>query len=179
VLSVLKSADSATDGRAMIAHFVRTAVLAISVSCAVPAPATEPDKSFHLRVRELVHWISQHSDYPSALATAPRLVFLPPDTIRHGFGRSSMGYSKDTRAVRAAQSDGAIYLPDTFTLGRDDFMLLHELVHHLQDESGRKFECLAEREREAYRLQTRFVEETQTGEAPNDMFMLMLRCDIR
>ena len=90
-----------------------------------------------------------------------------------------MGYSSNTRGVRAAQSDGAIYLPDTFTLGRDDFMLLHELVHHMQDESGHKFECLAEREREAYLLQTRFVEETGTGDAPNNMFMLMLRCDIR
>jgi len=58
-------------------------------------------------------------------------------------------------------------------------MLLHELVHHLQDESGRKFECLALREREAYVLQTAFVKETGVGETPNDMFMLMLRCDIR
>jgi hypothetical protein len=143
------------------------------------AAAAPPPESLSRRIGELVRWISQRSDYPSALATAPRLVFLPPDTIRHSFGRSSMGYSEDTRGVRAAQSDGTIYLPDTFTLGRDDFMLLHELVHHLQDESGRKFECLAEREREAYRLQTRFVEETQSGEVPNDMFMLMLRCDIR
>jgi hypothetical protein len=146
---------------------------------AASAGATPSPEVLLQRISELVRWISTRSDYPSVLAAAPRLIFLPPDTIRQGFGRSSMGYSKDTRGVRAAQSDGTIYLPDTFTLGRDDFMLLHELVHHLQDESGRKFECLAEREREAYRLQTRFVEETQTGEAPNDMFMLMLRCDIR
>ena len=58
-------------------------------------------------------------------------------------------------------------------------MLLHELVHHLQDESGKPFACLAMREREAYALQTAFVRETGIGDAPNEMFMLMLRCDIR
>jgi len=164
----------------MGARMVRVALIVIALLFpAALAVAAPPSESLPRRIGELVRWISQRSDYPSVLATAPRLVFLPPDAIRHGFGRSSMGYSKDTTGVRAAQSDGAIYLPDTFTLGRDDFMLLHELVHHLQDESGRKFECLAEREREAYRLQSRFVEETQTGDAPNDMFMLMLRCDIR
>ena len=90
-----------------------------------------------------------------------------------------MGYSSQTSPVRAAQTRGTIYLPDTFTLGRDDYILLHELVHHLQDEGGGDFACLAEREREAYALQTRFVEENGTGEKPNDIFMLMLRCDIR
>jgi hypothetical protein len=54
-----------------------------------------------------------------------------------------------------------------------------ERRHHLQDESGRTFECLASREREAYRIQTKFVQETGTGQMPNDMYMLMLRCDIR
>lgn len=161
-------------------RMVRVAVFVVVLVFPVASTGAAPSSEILLqRIGELVRWISQHSDYPSSLATTPRLVFLPPDTIRHGFGRSSMGYSKDTSGVRAAQSDGTIYLPNTFTLGRDDFMLLHELVHHLQDESGRKFECLAEREREAYRLQTRFVEETQSGDSPNDMFMLMLRCDIR
>jgi hypothetical protein len=161
-------------------RMVRVAVFVVALVFPAASTGAAPSSEVLLqRIGELVRWISARSDYPPVLATVPRLVFLPPDTIRHGFGRSSMGYNEDTRGVRAAQADGAIYLPDTFTLGRDDFMLLHELVHHLQDESGRKFECLAEREREAYRLQTRFVEETQTGDAPNDMFMLMLRCDIR
>lgn len=131
------------------------------------------------RVGELVRWISERSEYPPTLAAAPRFVFLPPQTIRHGFSQSSMGYSSETSSVRAAQSRGMIYLPDTFQLGRDDYILLHELVHHLQDESGRRFECLATREREAYRLQAEFVDETGAGEKPNDMFMLLLRCDIR
>ena len=143
------------------------------------ANAAAPTDAVLTRAQEIVRWISEHSDYPARLQRAPVFVFLPPEAIRHGFARTSMGYSDKTSAVRAAQTQGTIYLPDTFNLGHDDYILLHELVHHMQDESGREFTCLAEREREAYLLQTRFVEATGIGETPNDMFMLMLRCDIR
>jgi hypothetical protein len=127
----------------------------------------------------LVGWIAARSDYPAELKQPPVLVFLSPQAIRHNFSRTSMGYSEQSSTVRAAQVSGTIYLPDTFTLGRDDYILLHDLVHYLQDQNGKSFECLALREREAYRLQTEFVRETGIGQIPNDMFMLTLRCDIR
>lgn len=165
-------------GTPMSRRNVRTA-LALLCALVVPAGAAAAAEAVLARTDEIVRWISEHSNYPAQLARAPIFVFLPPETIRHGFARTSMGYSSQTSRVRAAQTQGTIYLPDTFKLGRDDYILLHELVHHMQDESGRNFGCLAEREREAYVLQTRFVEETGIGETPNDMFMLMLRCDIR
>jgi hypothetical protein len=152
--------------------------IAFLLACA-PARAAPPEEAFEQRVAELLRWIAAHSDYPPAVGRLPAFVFLAPDTIRHTFTGAAMGYTAEMSDVRAALVRGTIYLPDTFTLGRDDYMLLHELVHHLQDESGKDFACLALREREAYELQTRFVEETGRGEAPNDMFMLMLRCDIR
>jgi hypothetical protein len=143
------------------------------------AEAAAPSEAFLRRVDELVRWIAAHSGYPAALKRPPDFVFLSPETIRHTFSSSSMGYSSQTSTVKAAQTGGAIYMPDTFTLGHDDYILVHELVHHLQDESGTNFSCLAEREREADLIPTKFVQETGIGEAPNDMFMLMLRCDIR
>jgi hypothetical protein len=146
---------------------------------AAPAFATSPSEAFSKRVVELVGWISTQSDYPALLQQMPAFVFLSSRTIRHSFSGSAMGYTEQMSAVVAAQVSGTIYLPDTFQLGRDDYILVHELVHHLQDESGRTFECLASREREAYRIQTKFVQETGTGQMPNDMYMLMLRCDIR
>jgi hypothetical protein len=153
--------------------------LVLLIASATFAQAPVAPDAMRQRVEELVRWISANSDYPPTLKRLPQFVFLAPETIRHGFSSSSLGYSVDTSSVRAAQVKGTIYLPNTFALGRDDYMLLHELVHHLQDESGRKFECLAMREREAYALQMAFVQETGVGLMPNDMFMLMLRCDIR
>ena len=163
----------------MRSYGVRVALtVALMLAPPVLARAAQPEGLFE-HVDELVRWIAAHSSYPAELQRLPRIVFLSPDAIRHGFSRASMGYSDDTSSVRAAQTGGTIYLPSTFTLGRDDYILLHELVHHLQDESGKPFECLAAREREAYALQTQFVLETGFGETPNDMFMLLLRCDIR
>jgi hypothetical protein len=144
-----------------------------------PSARAEPSAKFLERVNELADWIALHSGYSSGFKHFPEFVFLSPVAIRHGFSRASLGYSDETSSVRAAQVRGTIYLPDTFTLGRDDYMLVHELVHYLQDEDSKWFECLADREREAYTLQTRFVRETGVGEMPNDMFMLLLRCDIR
>jgi hypothetical protein len=136
-------------------------------------------EGFAERVAELVQWIAANSDYAPQLRHPPRFMFLSPDQIRHTFSGAAMGYRSETSSVRAAQTNGTIYLPETFTLGRDDYVLVHELVHHLQDESGKKFECLAAREREAYILQTKFVQERGVGEVPNDMYMLLLRCDVR
>ena len=146
--------------------------------CVGPVSANPPD-GFTQRVAELVDWIAAQSAYSPHVRHPPTFVFLSPDRIRHAFSGSAMGYRSETSSVRAAQTNGTIYLPETFTLGRDDYILLHELVHHLQDESGKQFECLAAREREAYVLQTKFVQQHGAGEVPNDMYMLLLRCDIR
>ena len=163
----------------MSLRILRVAAIALALGCAVaPAHASPTPDALVRRVEELVRWISAHSDYPATLKQLPDFVFLAPETIRHRFSDTSMGYSDQT-SVQAAQTGGRIYLPSTFVLGRDDYMLVHELVHHLQDESGKPFACLAMREREAYALQTAFVRETGIGDVPNDMFMLMLRCDIR
>jgi hypothetical protein len=151
---------------------------ALLLSAAAPSRASVPE-GFLERVNELVRWIAARTDYPPELNRIPRFVFLSPEAIRHDFSRASLGYSDETSSVRAAQTAGTIYLPNNFTVGRDDFILLHELVHHLQDESGKRFECLATREREAYALQSQFVLETGRGDMPNDMFMLLLRCDVR
>ncbi len=155
------------------------AAIALVLAC-VPARSADASEAFLRRVDELVRWIAAHSGYSAELKAAPRFVFLSPEAIRHSFsGSSSMGYADQSSTVQAAQTRGTIYLPVSFTLGRDDYILVHELVHHLQDESGKAFSCLAAREREAYAIQTTFVQESGSGEMPNDMFMLMLRCDIR
>ena len=162
-------------------RFVKAAfIIAILLAgSSAPVRADGPSAAFLKRVDELVRWIAANSDYPVALKKAPNFVFQSAAVIRQRFSGAALGYSADTSSIMSAQTGGTIYLLDTFELGRDDYILLHELVHHLQDENGKTFKCIAEREREAYLLQARFVEESGTGEAPNDIYMLMLRCDVR
>jgi hypothetical protein len=164
----------------MLVRFVKAAAIAAMLFAGgiSRAVADAPSAEFRNRVDELVRWIATRSDYPATLRTEPKFLFLAPATIKHSFAGSLMGYA-EKQDIKAAQSKDLIILPNSFALGRDDYMLLHELVHYLQYESGKAFPCLEEREREAYLLQTAFVIETGKGEMPNDMFMLMLRCDIR
>jgi hypothetical protein len=155
-------------------------LFALAAFYVTPALGDGLSESFQRRVHELMGWIAANSGYSVQPFQTPSFAFLSPDALRHTFSSgSSLGYSSETNSIRAAQVRGTIYLPSTFVLGRDDYILLHELVHYLQDESGKSFDCLATREREAYALQSRFVEETGIGEKPNDMFMLLLRCDVR
>jgi hypothetical protein len=53
-----------------------------------------------------------------------------------------------------------IYLPEGWTGARpaDSSLLVHELVHHLQNVAGMRFACVGEREKEAYRAQARWLE---------------------
>lgn len=51
---------------------------------------------------------------------------------------------------------------------RDRSILLHELVHHMQAESGQAYPCPGAREREAYELQARWLDERGA-----DLFQLM------
>lgn len=52
-----------------------------------------------------------------------------------------------------------IYLPDGWTgkTAAELSVLVHEMVHHLQNLSGQKFACLEERENMAYRAQARWL----------------------
>lgn len=161
-------------------RILRAFVAAYVLTCVTHAHANPPETEFNRRIEELVRWISSKTDYPAKAQRVPEFVFLPPDAIGRAFsGASALSSNDQISSIRAFHVKGTIYLPDTFQLGKDDYMLLHELVHHMQAESGKKFDCPAQKEHEAYWLQTKFVDETGTGEKPNDLFMLFLTCDYR
>jgi len=146
----------------------------------VTAPAAadpRPPDAFFERVDELVDWIAAHSDYSDEMKRYPAVVFLPRGTINYMFyeGSAGIAYNGQDR-VKALYLEGMMFLSDDFALGEHDYILLHELVHHLQFEAKREFACKAEQEREAYELQIAFVEETGRGEVPNGLFMVVLRC---
>jgi hypothetical protein len=150
-----------------------TAALIAAPAAADPRP---PD-AFYERIDELVEWIGENSDYPAELKRYPAVVFLPRGTLNYMFfeGSAGIAYNGQDR-VKAIYIEGMMFLSDDFTLGEQDYILLHELVHHLQFEHRRQFRCKAEQEREAYDMQIAFVEETGRGEVPSPLFMMVLRC---
>jgi hypothetical protein len=161
---------------------MRRWIIGATAAALIAAPVAadpRPPQAFYDRVDELVQWIGENSDYPGELARYPAVVFLPRETINYLFYEGSAGIAYDGQdRVKALYLDGMMFLGDDFTLGKHDYILLHELVHHLQFEHKREFRCKAEQEREAYALQIRFVEATGRGEVPNALFMMVLRCDV-
>jgi hypothetical protein len=145
---------------------VRETALAFLFLCSVswPAVAQEVPVAHSLllhRMEEINRFVRDHTGYKTL--TLPEVVFLTPDqmeTLRYGNGWRGKGYPE----VVALAKKGVIFLPTDFQLGRDDYILAHELTLYQEFESGKHWLCNAAMEPEAYRVQNLWVEATGRGQ---------------
>jgi hypothetical protein len=136
-----------------------------------------PDKTQVIEVRatassldELARWLSTNYDLPYS-AEPPRLERVTPlrlYQLRHRaflssqtVGESSTpqpGYQREVVAVYD-DKNRIVYLPESWTgeTIADQSVLVHEMVHHLQNLAGQKFACAGEREKPAYLAQDKFL----------------------
>ena len=123
----------------------------------------------------LVTWLSANFGLP-AISEHPRIEIVPPAKM------AEVRYSRleATRSDRVAAETGRLALPE---VGHDVFaiyddlsrtiylpknwtgktpaevsVLVHELVHHLQNVGGLKYDCAEAREKPAYRAQSGWLE---------------------
>jgi hypothetical protein len=125
-----------------------------------------PPIAFYAKATELAKWIDEHSDY-GAMQRHPAYVFLPQQTIQYMFYEATdHGYtgSEEGTVFALYHDSGTIFLRDDFDLETDTAHLVHELVHHLQQEEKREYSCHQEREADAYRLQHAYVDASGIGE---------------
>jgi len=103
-------------------------------------------------------WLSATSDLPASFER-PRVALVPPAQI------AALRYPTVNPAFRpnvlAVYDDASrtVYLHDAWT-GRslaDLSVLVHEMVHHLQNRGGLKYGCPGAREAPAYEAQQRFL----------------------
>jgi len=89
-----------------------------------------------------------------------RLASIRPDRVAAEAGRSAS--PEFGHGVHAIYDDrgGTIYLPEGWTgaTPAEVSVLVHELVHHLQNVAGLKYDCPGAREKPAYRAQARWLE---------------------
>jgi len=118
----------------------------------------------------LVLWLASNFDLPASYQH-PRIEFAPAariSALRYGGltegqpnGPASAPSDAGRREVVAVYDDATrtIYLPDgwTGTIPAELSVLVHELVHHLQNAGKQKFECPREREKLAYEAQERWL----------------------
>jgi hypothetical protein len=117
----------------------------------------------------IVLWLSANFDLP-AIHDHPHVEFALPATITSLRYKDLLGgqprgpaEAKEAgqREVVAVYDDATttIYLPKGWTgdTPAELSVLVHEMVHHLQNHGKRKFECPREREKLAYEAQERWL----------------------
>ena len=111
-----------------------------------------------LLIAVIIMWLSFTFSLPKS-HEHPAVRFLPAEAL------SDLRYgsidAKRRREVVAAYDDSTrtIYLSDTWSSRdpADVSVLVHEMVHHLQNSAGLKYECPAAREQLAYNAQARWL----------------------
>ena len=117
-------------------------------------------------------WLSANFNLPP-LSEPPKIELVSPARImairhqafnverRHDIAAMAMPPVSDSCDTVAVYDDSnrTIYLPLTWTGGTaaDLSMLVHEMVHHLQNIGGIRYECPAAREELAYRAQDQWL----------------------
>jgi Domain of unknown function (DUF6647) len=117
--------------------------------------------------RSYINWIIQQTGWPAA--------GIPPIKITSlAHLRDLSGLSSDAEWIRPAafysKSEHSIYLADSWNRNdlRDQSILLHELVHHLQIEDNIQFPCWGRYEAQAYELQIQWLH-TQGVKDPHSL----------
>ncbi len=127
------------------------------------------------RMPDLNAFVRLVTDYKST--EFPKVVIKTPEELNKIFYREHYdGQDKrcDIGCVKALAYDGAIFMGTDFMPGRDDFILVHELVHFQQFAAGKGDQCPGSLEPEAYAVQDKFVTATGRGMKSDPMTVMLL-----
>jgi hypothetical protein len=105
-------------------------------------------------------WVAAEMGQPLP-AALPRIDFAPSERMHAlRFGPAEGSERASLKVVALYDDEGrTILLPEgwTGTTPAELSVLAHEMVHHLQNVSGRRYACGGEREAEAYDIQRRWL----------------------
>ena len=90
----------------------------------------------------------------------PNVLFLSQTQMEQMFYKGTDKMPNTLHGLYDQESD-TIILPDTWDRRKawDLSVLLHEMVHYLQDQNDMDFNCTAEMERESWPIQQRYLKE--------------------
>ncbi len=108
--------------------------------------------------RLIINWLSRNFDLPAA-SPAPRIVLASTEAMeslrhRNALAGSRTGKASDIVAIYV-DAERTVYLREGWngTSPAEQSVLVHEMVHHLQNLTGIAYACTEERERLAYAAQ--------------------------
>jgi|DEB0MinimDraft_3_1074331.scaffolds.fasta_scaffold11338_3 hypothetical protein len=108
-------------------------------------------------IAAMLLWIGANTNYNVDLQH-PEIIFLPQDHLEKAYSREKVPQDTDLHAFYDLKNN-TIYLSENFNLysAWDKGVLLHELIHYVQDQNKAKFECLAKMEGEVWPLQKQYL----------------------
>ena len=126
-------------------------------------------------VREVLEWINRNTVYP--VSGSPKIVFLDQtdidieeENVKREGNYTEWDEGSDFEFSGAYEPiTKTVYLSFEWSghTAGDWGILVHELVHYVQDTVGKKFECREDRELEAYVLSYDFLNDRLENHWPN------------
>jgi hypothetical protein len=149
------------------------------------APAQEGSARVEELMNSILNWLAANVDLPT-IREAPRIEFVQPALMAYARYRGSVGNQAIPldmgRDIVAVYDDAkrTIYLPQGWTgvTPADQSLLVHEMVHHLQNLGNLKYACPEAREKLAFAAQEQWLElfdRTLASEFDLDPFTLLVR----
>ena len=149
------------------------------------APAHEGSARAEGLMSSIVNWLAATFDLP-AIREAPRIEFIQPASmaqLRYRGSAGNQGMPLDMgRDIVAVYDDAkrTIYLPQGWAgvTPADQSLLVHEMVHHLQNLGNLKYACPEAREKLAFAAQEQWLElfdRTLASEFDIDPLTLLVR----
>lgn len=129
-------------------------------------------------MRGMLRWIGEHSDYDVDVPLPDVKRVTAEDLMILYYGRlpNENEHFLEVEAIYLDDPPPAIWFQDDFSIDDPSWRaaLVHELVHHLQFQSGKEFRCTAEMEAEAYKLSDLYAVEVLEDESlKSDPMMVM------
>jgi len=166
LVAAIASLTLATSSRAHCEYALERSASTGSRSVSLHSDATQPTEDL---LDDIVAWLSSNFDLP-VIEERPAIEFasrMELARLRVRDLASSQGFiGNDGKLVRREvvalydNNTRTILLPDDWdgTLQADQSVLVHEMVHHLQNLGNLKLDCLQARERTAYLAQAKWLE---------------------
>lgn len=112
----------------------------------------------------MIIWLGANSNLDTN-HDVPLVIFLPQDQLNHMYYKDSAHDGNKLHGLYDRDKD-TIFLPDTWDRRRpwDLGVLLHEMMHYLQDQNEIKFSCVQEMERDVWPTQRKYLREVHDYE---------------
>lgn len=118
-------------------------------------------------LRKANEYVLAHTRYRTH--RLPKVVWLSSaEMAKAGADDDEVCPDNSGEVIDAREADGIMYLTkDKFEPGRDDQIIVHELVHFQQETNPNVSHNLGILEKEAYGIEAQYVKDTHKGELPD------------